>query len=235
MSDVPPVPPDEPGPTALPSVGARVLAFVAILVAGVCGLTALGILLVASRGSVRPRTRVLGEQVERSTTTTQPPATTFAPAPIASTPPSVAPHRTSPTTTSPPPPVTEQSDNVVSIDYRAAGGSAEASSERVGSNPPPPDRLHFELVLGAPAPDGAVTVRADLTDATDGPIRFPGGLDVSVSIVRDGQPWRTLPLRRREVTELAAHSQVSVAGSVVPDADGHYDLSGQVTVQYANS
>ena len=37
MSDVPPVPPEEPGPTALPSVGARVLAFLAILVAGVCG------------------------------------------------------------------------------------------------------------------------------------------------------------------------------------------------------
>ena len=39
MPDGPPlVPePDAPGPTALPSVGARALAFAAIVVAGVCG------------------------------------------------------------------------------------------------------------------------------------------------------------------------------------------------------
>ena len=39
MADRPPVPPipDEPGPTALPSVTARVIAFVAILVGGACG------------------------------------------------------------------------------------------------------------------------------------------------------------------------------------------------------
>ena len=202
-----------------------------------CALLALGVVLTLTRSSVRPRARVLGEEIERTTTTTSPvavspPATE---APVAGTttgaPAPVVPQRTT-TTTSRPPPVIEQSDNLVSIDYRAAGGSAKASSERVTSNPPPPDPLHFELVLGDPAPDGTVVVRADLTDRTDRPIGFPGGLDVSVPILRDGQPWRTLSLPRPEVTQLAAHAQVSVSGSVVLDADGHYDISGRVTVRY---
>jgi hypothetical protein len=210
----------------------RVRRRVTILAAGLCGLTALGTLLVLSRGTVQPRARVLGEEVERSTTTTpttSPPATATPETTTVAPPPTVL-HRT----TTAPPPVTEQSDNLVSIDYRAAGGSAKASSERVTSNPPPPDPLHFELVLGDPGPDGTVAVAANLTDRTDGPIRFAGGLDVSVSIVRDGQPWRTLSLRRPDVTELAARAQVSVSGSVVLDADGHYDLSGRVTVQYGH-
>ena len=178
---------------------------------------------------------MLGEQFERPTTTTSSSTTSSPPAtvaPVAATTTTgvVAPPRV--TTTTSPPPVTEQSDNVVSIDYRAAGGSAKASSERVPSNPPPRDPLRFELVLGDAGPDGTIAVSADLTDQTDGPVRFAGGLDVSVSILRDGQRWRTLSLRRPEVTELAAHAQVSVGGSVVLDGDGHYDLSAQVTVRY---
>jgi len=209
---------------------------VAILVAGMCGLVGLGVVLAVTRDTGGPTTRVLGEQVERSTTTTPAATTSSSVAAVGSTttttrPPSAASHPS--TTTSVPPPVKEQSDNVVSIDYRAAGGSAKASSERVPSNPPPADPLRFELVLGDPAPDGTIAVRADLTDQTTRPVRFPGGLEVSVVIARDGQPWRTLSLRRPEVTELAAHAVVSVTGSVVLDADGHYELGGSTVVQYA--
>jgi hypothetical protein len=211
-------------------------------------LSALALLARGGDGGVP--TEVLGRQVPRSTTTAADRATSdstttlvvtttvLAPVPIdqvttttALAPPAVATTTTRPPT-SPADPhgrVVERADTTASFDYRADGGGAMTTTD----NGQPRDPFVFKTLGSDTDHDGACELRADMTNQTARDITFPDGLVLRFILSKDGQQWRTVELRFPDTQSLAPGASLEVESATPLDQQyGHYDVGGEVTVDY---
>ena len=205
-------------------------------------------------GGERPE--VLGTQVTRppDTTTTVPDGTTTSSSPpsddataatsttrpttattVAAAPPSTA----AATTTAPPTtvargesfapgPYDERSDSTAALE-RQPDGSWAATSSTQTENPPPPERLAFDVSLGLPS-DSSVSVTVSLRNTSPRAISFPEGLRVLVRCTEDGAPWQDVVVEDRSVTGLQADQSVVRSSTVTVGEGRTYACAGEVRI-----
>ena len=141
--------------------------------------------------------------------------------------------RATTTTTSPPRDVTEQSDNTAEYKWTKDGSGGSSTTP---DTQPPNDPLTF-LVSGQWDHDNVARLNAKLDNNTDKPITFPGpnGFVLRFLIDHDGQPWRTVEVRRDDIQTLPAHAEIVVVGQVFMDQGGYgtYDIGGEINVRYS--
>lgn len=157
-------------------------------------------------------------------------STTVAPA-ASTTTTSVA--RSTTTTTTAPHDVNEQSDNTAQYVWTkdGSGGSSTTPDTQPASDP-----LTF-LVSAQWDHDNVARLNAKLDNNTDKPITFPGpdGFVLRFLIDRNGDPWRTVEVKRDDIQTLPAHAEIVVVGAVNMDqgAYGTYDVGGEIKVRYS--
>jgi len=141
--------------------------------------------------------------------------------------------RATTTTTSPPRDVTEESDNTAEYKWTKDGSGGSSTTP---DTQPPSDPLTF-LVSGRWDHDNVANLDATLKNNTDKPIAFPGpnGFVLRFLIDHDGQPWRTVEVRRDDIQTLPPHSRIDVLGQVFMDQGGYgtYDVGGEINVRYS--
>jgi len=140
------------------------------------------------------------------------------------------------TTTRPPAPpepqgrVDERADTTASFDYRADGGGPMTTTDAG----PPRDPFVFKTLGSDTDHDGACELKAEMTNQTARAITFPDGLVLRFILTKDGQQWRTVELRFPDTQSLAAGASLEVESATPLDQQyGHYDVGGEVTVQYS--
>ena len=194
------------------------------------------------------RPEVLGTQVTRAP---DPTTTTAAPAPEATTTtsaPAAAPTTTPATTTTavpaPPPPAPptsagppdpfapgaydERSDSTAGLE-RTPDGSWAATSSTQEQNPPPAERLAFDVSLGLPS-GGAAAVTVALRNSSPRAMSFPEGLRVLVRCTEDGGPWQDVVVQDPSVTGLQAGQSVVRSGSMGVGEGRTYACAGETRV-----
>lgn len=90
------------------------------------------------------------------------------------------------------------------------------------------DDASVRLTVSGFESEGRAMLSASVENATGGPIRFPEGLRVRLTITRDGAPWRTVDLADPAVVELAPGAEAGVSGEEPLDGYGEYRISGEV-------
>jgi hypothetical protein len=197
--------------------------------------------LIAQAGDDEPAATVLGRQVERTTTTvlasdettTTLPAT-LSPVPIEETTTSAVTTSTTaprPTTTTGTPAgrTVERADTTSSFDYRADGGGGMATA----GGPPPRDPFKFSALGSDVDHDGVAELRSEMANQTDREIAFPEGLVLRFMIRRDGQQWRTVELRFPDTQSLPPGGSLEIESATPLEQQyGHYEVTGEVTIEY---
>jgi hypothetical protein len=140
---------------------------------------------------------------------------------------------TTTTTTPPPRDVTEESDNTAEYKWTKDGSGGSSTTP---DTQPPSDPLTF-LVSAQWDHDNVARLNAKLDNNTDRPITFPGpdGFVLRFLIDHDGQPWRTVEVKRDDIQTLPAHAEIVVVGQVFMDQGGYgtYDVGGEINVRYS--
>jgi hypothetical protein len=127
--------------------------------------------------------------------------------------------------------VTEESDNTATYVYNESGsGGSSATADTQPSNDP----LTF-LVQAAWDHDNVADLNAKIDNNTARTITFPGdnGFVLRFLIDRDGQPWRTVEIRRSDIRSLPPHAEMLVTGNVYMEKYGTYTVGGEVPVRYS--
>ena len=141
--------------------------------------------------------------------------------------------RSTTTTTTGPRDVNEQSDNTAEYVWTKDGSGGSSTTP---DTQPPSDPLTF-LVSAQWDHDNVARLNAKLDNNTDKPITFPGpdGFALRFLIDRNGDPWRTVEVKRDDIQSLPAHAEIVVIGSVTmdPGAYGTYDVGGEIQVRYS--
>lgn len=148
--------------------------------------------------------------------------------------------RSTTTTTPPPRDVNEQSDNTAEYVWTKDGSGGSSTTP---DTQPPTDPLTFlvsaqwDSQAAQAGRDNVARLNAKLDNNTDKPITFPGpdGFVLRFLIDRNGDPWRTVEVKRDDIQTLPAHAEIVVIGQVAmdPGAYGTYDVGGEILVRYS--
>jgi hypothetical protein len=215
----------------------------AVGIATVALMVLSSVALIAQAGDDDPATEVLGQAVERTTTTPVPVEETtttsvavLTPIPIEETTTSAVPGTTSTTapgatttTGAPTGRTVERADTTSAFDYRSDGGGGMATTD----NAPPRDPFKFSALGSDVDHDGVAELRSTMANQTNREIAFPDGLILRFVIRRDGQQWRTVELRFPDTRSLPAGGSLEIESATpLQQQYGHYEVTGEVTIDY---